>query len=150
MLRIGGDSTDRTWYPVGGSYPSGRTHYRLTPKWVEIVRAMTDGARAHLVLGINLRAHSARLADAEARFLLNGLARRRITAFEIGHRARALWAFGDGFRIVASRVAQLWLDSASRPARRSGHGQSAVALTPASGARGGTVSRAGHGARVCR
>ncbi len=85
QLRIGGDSTDWTWWPVGGvSRPAG-VSYSLTNQWVDVVRALAQATHAHLVLGINLEANSTRIAGVEARELVSGLGRARIAALELGN-----------------------------------------------------------------
>jgi Glycosyl hydrolase family 79 C-terminal beta domain len=85
VLRIGGDSTDRTWWPVPGiSRPPGAV-YSLNNRWAGVARALADGLGARLIIGINLEADSPTLAAAEARSLIAGIGRRRIEALEIGN-----------------------------------------------------------------
>ena len=62
VLRFGGDSTDWTWWPVPGmKQPAGVT-YTLTPKWLQIARAMNTALNSRLILGVNLEAASVKLA----------------------------------------------------------------------------------------
>ncbi len=85
VLRIGGDTTDRTWWPVAGiSRPPGVT-YDLDRRWAAVARALSDALDARLILGINLEADSPTVAAAEARKLLAGVGRRRTEALEIGN-----------------------------------------------------------------
>jgi hypothetical protein len=85
VLRIGGQSTDRTWWPVGGmSRPLGIT-YNLTPRWMAAARALAQATDARLILGVGLEANRAKIDSVEADQLLRGLGRRYIAAFEIGN-----------------------------------------------------------------
>ncbi len=85
VLRIGGQTTDRTWWPVGGvSQPLGVT-YSLTPRWMASARALAQATDARYILGVGLEANRSRIAAVEARQLLNGLGRRYIDSFEIGN-----------------------------------------------------------------
>jgi hypothetical protein len=85
VLRIGGDTTDWTWWPVPGlKQPPGVT-YALTPHWLEVTRALAQSLQARLILGINLEANSVELASTEARTLVNGLGRSAVLALELGN-----------------------------------------------------------------
>ena len=85
VLRIGGDSTDRTWWPVGQvARPPGVT-YSLSPRWLAITRALAEAVRARLILGINLEAADPVVAVGEARALLAGIGRRWVKALEVGN-----------------------------------------------------------------
>jgi hypothetical protein len=73
VLRIGGDSTDRAWWPTPGlARPPGVT-YAITKRWIEVTRALADALRARLILGLNLEADSPALTTVEAGALLHGL-----------------------------------------------------------------------------
>ncbi len=85
VLRIGGDSTDSTWWPVRRvARPSGIT-YALTPRWAATARALATTLDARLILGINLAAGRPSLAAAEARALLRGIGSRHVAALELGN-----------------------------------------------------------------
>lgn len=85
VIRIGGDSTDATWWPVAGrSRPRGIS-YSLTPGWFATTRRLADSLGARLIAGVNLKIGNPQLSLAEARALLRGLGRRRISALEIGN-----------------------------------------------------------------
>jgi hypothetical protein len=85
IVRIGGDSTDWTWWPVRGMPPPRGTSFSLSPEWIARARALAKSARAGLILGINLESGSPAIAATEARHLVDGLGRRRIEALEIGN-----------------------------------------------------------------
>lgn len=85
VLRIGGDSTDRTWWPVRrAARPPGVT-YSLSRRWLAITNALAGAVGARLILGINLEANQTAVAVAEARALLTGIGRRWVQALEIGN-----------------------------------------------------------------
>ena len=84
-LRIGGDSTDQTWWPVDGAPTPAGVKYRLTPGWLATTRALARILGARLILGVNLAIRRPALAAAEARALLRGLGRSSVAALEIGN-----------------------------------------------------------------
>ncbi|MHB8658101.1 MAG: glycosyl hydrolase family 79 C-terminal domain-containing protein [Solirubrobacteraceae bacterium] len=85
LLRIGGDSTDATWWPVRGEIPPGGINYSLSPDFMRTTRALAQDSGAKLILGINLAADRPALAAQEARAILAGVGRRYIKALEIGN-----------------------------------------------------------------
>ncbi len=85
VLRIGGNSTDATWWPVRGVSPPASVRYALTPAWLAATRALASAVNAQLILGVNLAAGRPRLAGAEARALLAGIGSRYVAAFEVGN-----------------------------------------------------------------
>jgi hypothetical protein len=100
VLRIGGDTTDWTWWPVPGvKQPPGVT-YTLTPRWIGVTRALTQQLRARLILGINLEANNLGLAGLEARMLVDGLGRSSVQALELGNEP-ALYASFPWYRTAA-------------------------------------------------
>jgi hypothetical protein len=85
MIRIGGLSTDHSWWPVPGMpQPHGVT-YALGPGWAQPVVALARALDARLVLGINLEADSTRLARAEADQFMASIGTRYISALDIGN-----------------------------------------------------------------
>lgn len=85
VLRIGGDSSDVTWWPMRGVIPPGGVTYGLTKGWLRTTHALAATLGAKLIMGINLAADRPALAAAEARALLQGIGRRYIQALEIGN-----------------------------------------------------------------
>jgi hypothetical protein len=85
VLRIGGDTTDWSWWPIQGMRPPLGIRYSITPNWVAGARGLAEATNARLILGINLEAGSTTIAATEARALLRGLSRRYVLAFEIGN-----------------------------------------------------------------
>jgi hypothetical protein len=85
IIRIGGDSTDYTWWPIPGEIAPGGVSYALTPGWLRTVRAFATDLNAKLILGINLEAGRPALAAQEARALVQGIGTNDIGALEIGN-----------------------------------------------------------------
>lgn len=85
VLRIGGDSTDRTWWPVPGLTAPAGIRFTLGTRWLQVTRAMTQALRARVIFGINLEAASATVARAEAGALLGGVGSSSIRALEPGN-----------------------------------------------------------------
>lgn len=85
VLRIGGDSSDWTWWPLPGvARPPGVT-FTLTQRWVRVTRALAAALDAKLILGINLAAGSPALAAGEASALVDGLGPGAVQALELGN-----------------------------------------------------------------
>ena len=85
VLRIGGDSTDSTWWPMRGVIPPGGITYGLTKGWMRTTRALARDLHAKLILGVNLAADRPSLAAAEGREMVQAIGRRYIDALEIGN-----------------------------------------------------------------
>lgn len=85
VIRIGGDSTDITWWPIRGVHRPRGISYSLTPRWLRVTRRLATTLRARLILGVNLKAGNDRLSLAEAHALLRGIGPRLIAALEIGN-----------------------------------------------------------------
>ncbi len=85
ILRIGGNSTDTTWWPIPGVSPSPGITYTLTKSWLATTRALAVQTGAKLILGVNLKLDSAVEAAAEARAYRVGIGNSRIEALEIGN-----------------------------------------------------------------
>lgn len=85
VLRIGGDSTDHTWWPAPGIAHKPGLTYALTPTWISTIAGLAHDLGAQLMLGINLEAGSTKLATAEAKALIDGIGRSSIAALQIGN-----------------------------------------------------------------
>jgi hypothetical protein len=85
ILRIGGDSTDWTWWPVADmKQPRGIT-YDITPAWLAVAKALAQQTNARYILGINLEANSRVIETDESHALMAGIGRRYIDALELGN-----------------------------------------------------------------
>jgi hypothetical protein len=85
VIRIGGESADRSWWPVPGMKRPPGLRYNLTPAWVRSARALDRSLDPRLLLGINLEANRRRISGYEGHRLVAGIGRRYIEAFEIGN-----------------------------------------------------------------
>jgi hypothetical protein len=85
LLRIGGQSTDRTWWPVPGMRKPLGVTYDLTPGWTASARALVKATGAKLLLGLNLEADRARIDQVEAAQLVKGIARSSIAGLDFGN-----------------------------------------------------------------
>jgi hypothetical protein len=94
VLRIGGDSTDWTWWPVPHMVRPRGVKYVLTQRWLQVTRALSTALDAKLILGINLEADSRSVATAEAHALLGGIGTSQVQALEIGNEPELYGSFG--------------------------------------------------------
>ena len=114
VLRIGGNSTDSTWWPVRGLTPAPGVRYALNPAWLTGARALANAVPAKLILGVNLAAKQPRLSAAEADALVHGIGASSVTALELGNEPdvydvfpwysahhRPVYARGAGFDLSA-------------------------------------------------
>jgi hypothetical protein len=107
LLRIGGNSTDQTWWPTPGVIPPAPVDYPLSDDWLRVAHALAVDLNAKLILGVNLEADRPALAAQEGRALLAGIGRARIAALEIGNEpdlyGRAVWARTGSGRAIHGR-----------------------------------------------
>ncbi len=85
VLRIGGDSTDWSWYPVRGQHKPPGVTYTLTPRWLQVARATAQEINGKLILGVNLEADDRADAVGEADAMVHTIGRKYIDAIEIGN-----------------------------------------------------------------
>jgi hypothetical protein len=85
QVRIGGQSTDRTWWPIAGyTQPLGIT-YDLSPSWIARTRALAVALDAQMSFGIGLEANRPRIDAVEAHHLLSGIGSRYVDSFQVGN-----------------------------------------------------------------
>jgi hypothetical protein len=85
VLRIGGDSTDWSWYPIAGHpTPKGVT-YAIKRRWLQVARATAQDLNGKLIVGVNLEADSTSDAVGEADAMVHTIGRSYIDAMEIGN-----------------------------------------------------------------
>ena len=109
IIRIGGLSTDHSWWPVAGVTPSPGLLYALTPAWTASARGLAQATDAQLILGINLEANSLRLSQVEAAELATQIGRRYIGAFDIGNEP-PLYTSIPWYHVLNGRVLP-WYDN---------------------------------------
>ena len=95
-IRIGGDTTDGTWWPVPGTPTPAGVSETLTPGWMAITKALAAATGARLTLGINFEADSATVAASEAAQLVAGLGPNQIEALELGNEPELYGTFTWG------------------------------------------------------
>jgi hypothetical protein len=104
VLRIGGDSTDWTWWPTHGQRQPPGVSYTLTPTWMATARALVRQTDAQMILGVNLEADNVAIASAEGRALLAGIGRANVAALEVGNEPELYsvlaWAHVHGKAVV--------------------------------------------------
>jgi hypothetical protein len=93
VLRIGGDSTDWTWYPVPHMARPPWVRYTLTQGWLQVTRALVRAVDGRVIFGVNLEADNTKVADAEANALIAGIGRQSIDALEIGNEPELYGSF---------------------------------------------------------
>lgn len=85
VLRIGGESTDYSWWPLARKPAPAGVHYALTPAWLGEVHDLAQATDARLILGINLQSASRRVAATEAGAIVGGIGSRWILGLEPGN-----------------------------------------------------------------
>jgi hypothetical protein len=85
VLRIGGVSADRSWWPIKGYRKPIGIWYDLTPAWAASLRGLAQAARARLILGLNLEADRPTLVKVESHELVRRIGRRYIDSLQIGN-----------------------------------------------------------------
>ena len=85
VLRIGGVSADRSWWPIKGYRTPIGIWYDLTPAWAASLRGLARAARARLILGVNLEADRPALVRVESHELVRRIGRRYIDSLQIGN-----------------------------------------------------------------
>jgi hypothetical protein len=85
VLRIGGDSTDKSYVPAPGVRPPRYVVYRLTRSWLATTSALARATGARMILGLNLAADQPALVAAEARAYRRAFGANAIAAMEIGN-----------------------------------------------------------------
>jgi Glycosyl hydrolase family 79 C-terminal beta domain len=105
VLRFGGDSADRAWWPIPGMHRPASVTYTLTNRWLRVARTLASTTNARLILGINLMANRPRLARAEAVAMIRGIGRRRIAALEVGNEPELYRRFSGPRATLGGRAA---------------------------------------------
>ena len=112
VLRIGGDSTDWSWYPIPHTARPPGVTYTITPNWLNVARATAQATHGRLILGVNLEADSKPVAVGEADAMVKRIGSRYIDAIEIGNEPElyahfAWYHTASGARVVG-RAKSTW------------------------------------------
>ena len=84
-LRIGGDTTDWTWWPVPGMAHPLWARWTLTPSWMAVTQKLLEDVHAHLIIGINMEADNPVVAATEVQAIQSGIGPSIPTTFELGN-----------------------------------------------------------------
>jgi len=84
-LRIGGESADRSWWPIPGYHKPIGIRYNLGPAWITSALALAHATDPDLMLGLEFEADQPRIDRVEATQLLRRVGRRYIQSLEIGN-----------------------------------------------------------------
>jgi hypothetical protein len=85
VLRLGGDSTDWTWYPYRkGPHPLG-VRYSMPSGWFAVVKSLVQAVNGRLIIGVNLEQNSAAVASAEARAFVSKIGSPWLEALALGN-----------------------------------------------------------------
>jgi len=99
LVRVGGQSTDRSWWPVPGlAQPLGVT-YSLDSAWTAAARTFARSLDARLMLGLNLEANRPRIPAQEGKRLLAGIGSPYVSSFALGNEPE-LYHFTPWYRVV--------------------------------------------------
>jgi hypothetical protein len=85
QLRIGGDSTDWTWFPIPGMTQPLWVRWTMTPAWAAVTKRLVSDLHAHLIVGVNMEAGSLKIADAEIHEIKTGIGGAGPITFELGN-----------------------------------------------------------------
>ncbi len=116
VLRIGGDSTDWSWYPIPHTARPRGVSYTISPNWLNVARATAQATHGRLILGVNLEANSQPVAIGEADAMVKRIGTRYIDAIEIGNEPElyahfAWYRTASGVR-VPGRAKSTWTQAA--------------------------------------
>jgi hypothetical protein len=136
-VRIGGQSTDHSWWPVHGMRQPPGVVYSLGPSWTLSARALAQALDANLVLGVNLDADRPRIDQVEAHQFLSRIGRRWIQALTIGNEP-PLYSVVPYYRVLGGQVLP-WYEHVGQPVLGGGR----------AGARRTSTASTGECSRCC-
>ncbi len=84
-LRIGGDSTDWTWFPIPGMSTPPWVRWTMTPTWAAVTKRLVSDLHAHLIVGLNMEAQSVKIAEAELQEIQTQVGGSAPITFELGN-----------------------------------------------------------------
>ena len=94
VLRLGGDSTDWSWWPVSSVARPPGVRFTLTPNWLDVARSVATAVRGRLILGVDLEADNRTLAAAEANAMVQRVGPGSVAALELGNEPELYGSFG--------------------------------------------------------
>jgi hypothetical protein len=84
-LRIGGDSTDWTWFPIQGVTQPLWVRWTMTNSWAAVTKRLVADLKAHLIIGVNMEAGSLSVAQAEIHEVDTSIGGSTPITFELGN-----------------------------------------------------------------
>jgi hypothetical protein len=84
-IRLGGDTTDWSWYPIRGRARPLGVRYSLSKQWLAVVKSFAAAINARMIFGINFEVDSASVAAAEARAIVSGIGAPWLEALALGN-----------------------------------------------------------------
>jgi hypothetical protein len=94
VLRLGGDSTDWSWWPVARVPRPPGVRFTLTQNWMDVAHALATAVRGRLILGVDLEADNRAIAAAEAQAMVQRIGRSSVDALELGNEPELYGSFG--------------------------------------------------------
>ena len=85
VLRIGGVSADRSWWPIAGYRKPRGIWQDLTPAWATALGRLARAADGRLILGMNLEANRSAIVRVESHELVRRIGRRYIDSLQLGN-----------------------------------------------------------------
>jgi hypothetical protein len=84
-LRIGGDSTDWTWFPIPGTTTPPWVRWTMTTQWAAVTKRLVSDLKANLIVGLNMEADNLKVDDAEVNEIKSGIGGAGPITFELGN-----------------------------------------------------------------
>jgi hypothetical protein len=110
VLRVGGVSADRSWWPIKGYRKPIGIWYDLTPALAASLRGLARAAGARLILGLNLEADRPTLVRVESHELVRRIGRRYIDSLQIGNEPN-LYRTVPWYALLHGRPVPQYLDT---------------------------------------
>lgn len=101
-FRIGGDSTDWTWWPIPGVKQPIWVRWTMTPAWAAVTKRLVDDLHASLIVGLNMEANSQKVDDAELHAIQTNVGGSAPITFELGNEPE-LYAHFPFYRTKAGK-----------------------------------------------
>jgi hypothetical protein len=85
VLRVGGVSADRSWWPIPGFRKPIGIWQDITPAWATALQRVARAIGGRLILGINLEADRPEIVRVESHELVRWIGRRYIDSLQLGN-----------------------------------------------------------------
>ncbi len=112
VLRIGGVSADRSWWPIKGYRKPVGIWYAITPALAASLRGLAQAAQARLILGVNLEADRPALVRVESHELVRRIGHRYIDSLQLGNEPN-LYRTVPWYALLGGRPVPQYLNTGS-------------------------------------